>query len=164
MSIWNESSRKHTIVSLRNTTNHPQSPPITPQSPPETWFNHPPITSKTLHEKSEFKVGFDASLIQAGMKLTLNLKCRINGQTISPRRFTFVGLLVYFPGHNDKQVGNSEFSPPSDGETLAVMIVIMTVVASLPHRGSAKVCPLVTSISATGRRAPCHQNPSARAL
>ena len=39
-----------------------------------------------------------------------------------------VGLLFYIPEHNETQIGNSEFSAPSGGETLVVVIVIVVIV------------------------------------
>ena len=44
----------------------------------------------------------------------------------------FVGLLFYIPEHHDTQIGNSEFSTPSGGETLVVIIVIVIVVVVAP--------------------------------
>ena len=40
----------------------------------------------------------------------------------------FVGLLFYIPEHNDTQIGNSEFSPPSGSMTLVVVVVIVIVI------------------------------------
>ena len=45
-----------------------------------------------------------------------------------------VGLLFYIPEHNETQIGNSEFSAPSGGETLVVIVVIIIVIIVAPLR------------------------------
>ena len=40
----------------------------------------------------------------------------------------FVGLLFYIPEQDDRQIGNSKFSPPSGSTTLEVVVVVVVVV------------------------------------
>ena len=46
----------------------------------------------------------------------------------------FVGLLFYIPEQDERRIGNSEFSAPSGGRNLevVVIIVIIVVIAPLP--------------------------------
>ena len=40
----------------------------------------------------------------------------------------FVGLLFYIPEQDERRIGNSEFSAPSGGRNLEVVIVVIIVV------------------------------------
>ena len=46
----------------------------------------------------------------------------------------FVGLLFYIPEQDERRIGNSEFSAPSGGRNLevVVIVVIIVIVAPLP--------------------------------
>ena len=40
----------------------------------------------------------------------------------------FVGLLFYIPEQDERRIGNSEFSAPSGGRNLEVVVVIVVVI------------------------------------
>ena len=40
----------------------------------------------------------------------------------------WVGLLFYIPEHNETQIGNSEVSASSGGETLVVVVIVIIIV------------------------------------